>query len=164
MVIETARCRIRPFEESDLDAFMAYRNNEAWMQYQGFKGLSRQAYRHALLVPPSLETGAQLAVTHKTTGLLLGDVYLKQEDAPGQTACAIGYTITPEQAGHGYAFEAATGMLAWLVQQGFRQATAYTLEENAPSIGLLHKLGFTLSGKNDEGELCYRLTLSGAAT
>ena len=43
MRIETERCLIRRFEEMDIGDFMIYRNNEKWMQYQGFKGLTKPA-------------------------------------------------------------------------------------------------------------------------
>lgn len=38
MEIQTKRCIIRPFNESDINRFMDYRNDMDWMQYQGFKG------------------------------------------------------------------------------------------------------------------------------
>lgn len=36
MKIETKICVVRKFIEKDIEEFMLYRNNEDWMQYQGF--------------------------------------------------------------------------------------------------------------------------------
>lgn len=41
---ESERCYTRRFTESDLDAFIAYRNDADWMKYQSFKGLTREEY------------------------------------------------------------------------------------------------------------------------
>lgn len=37
----TKRCKIRRFQESDIDTFMSYQNDEQWMKYQEFKGLTK---------------------------------------------------------------------------------------------------------------------------
>jgi RimJ/RimL family protein N-acetyltransferase len=60
MRIKTKRCIIRPFEESDIDEFIAYRNNMSWMKYQGFKGLDKKEYTVALLGDTSINDGVQL--------------------------------------------------------------------------------------------------------
>lgn len=78
-VFESDRCYIRPFLESDLDAFITYRNNPEWMAFQYFKGLTREEYREALVREPSVEKGAQLAIIHKADDSLLGDVFIKRK-------------------------------------------------------------------------------------
>lgn len=148
----TARCHVRPFEEGDLDDFMAYRNNGSWMRHQGFKGLSKKAYRDALLPAQSMERGAQLAVVSSGTGLLIGDLYLKQEG----NAMWIGYTVAPQHARQGYAYEAVQGALEWLRKQGHSDIRAGVLPENSASIHLLEKLGFAPLGQ-EGGELVYAL-------
>ncbi|WP_261806635.1 GNAT family N-acetyltransferase [Lapidilactobacillus luobeiensis] len=49
MEINTQRCLIRRFQESDLASFTAYHNDLEWMRYQGLKGLTKQAYAAILL-------------------------------------------------------------------------------------------------------------------
>ena len=39
--IYSKRCVIRPFNADDIEPFMAYRNDAEWMQYQGFKSLTK---------------------------------------------------------------------------------------------------------------------------
>ena len=51
-----------------------------WMQFQGFKGLERREYIHALLGDFSLHDGVQLAVICNKASTLIGDIYIKEED------------------------------------------------------------------------------------
>ena len=151
---ETERCRIRPFEESDLEAFMSYRNNLDWMQFQGFKGKKYLEYKAALLKQPNFREGVQLAVVSGQTGELFGDLYLKLE----KNIAWIGYTIAPQFARQGYAFEVVTQLLSQLKQAGLALAKAGVEEQNLASIQLLKKLDFTLIG-NEENELIYEREL-----
>ena len=138
ITFETERCRVRPFEEIDVAAFMAYRNDPDWMQYQGFKGKTYLEYKAALLQKPKFHEGVQLAVVGRETGELLGDLYLKLE----QNACWIGYTIAPQFARQGLAAEVVTELLAQLKREGLALAKAGVEAQNAASIALLKKLDF----------------------
>lgn len=151
---ETERCRIRPFEESDLEAFMSYRNNLDWMQFQGFKGKKYLEYKAALLKQPNFREGVQLAVVSGQTGELLGDLYLKLE----KNTAWIGYTIAPQFARQGYAFEVVSQLLSQLKQAGLALVKAGVEAQNLASIQLLKKLDFTLIG-NEENELIYEREL-----
>ena len=139
---ETQRCRIRPFEEKDIEAFMAYRNNMDWMRYQGFKGKKYLEYKAALLMQPNFNNGVQLAVVLRQTGELLGDLYLKLE----KNTAWIGYTIAPQFARQGFAFEVVTQLLLELKQAGLTLVKAEVEEQNLASIALLKKLEFTQFG------------------
>ena len=151
---ETERCRVRPFEEGDIEAFMSYRNNLDWMQFQGFKGKKYLEYKAALLQQPKFREGVQLAVANRQTGELLGDLYLKLE----QNACWIGYTIAPQFARQGFAFEVVSKLLLQLRQAGLTQVKAGVEEQNLASISLLKKLGFTQIGI-DDSELIFQREL-----
>lgn len=155
MLIETNRCLIREFSEENLDDFISYRNDGCWMQYQGFKGLTKQEFRKALLGAISFQEGAQLAITDKASSRLIGDLYLKQEG----NAFWIGYTVGPANAGRGYAFEAACGAVEWIRENGFDRVLAAAEPENTPSVNLLKKLGFESSGVDENGEALYTLNL-----
>lgn len=151
MRFETPRCLIRPFQEADLDDFITYRNDEGWMRFQGFKGLSREAYRDALLPPPNPNLGCQLAMIRLADGKLLGDLYLKQQ----QDVAWIGYTLHPAYTGQGYATEAVQGLLTCLRSSGNPHVFAGVMPENAASIRLLERLGFQYEGAEADGELRY---------
>ena len=152
---ETARLTVRPFAAADIDAFAAYRNDAQWMRYQGFKGLTHQQYRAALLGPQALANGLQLALVQTGTGALVGDLYVKAD----AQAAWVGYTVAPAHARQGFAGEAVRGLLAWLARQGFHTAHADVAPQNAASIALLRKLGFTQTGIDCEGDLCFALRL-----
>ncbi|MCT4785095.1 GNAT family N-acetyltransferase [Exiguobacterium aestuarii] len=141
MQLMTTRCLIRPFERQDIESFMTYRNDLDWMKHQSFKGLTREEYESALLGKPSLHQGAQLAIIDQTTGELIGDVYIQQEE----TTYWIGYTIAPTRARQGYAFEVMSGLIHHLADQGAEAFKAGVLETNEASIALLKKLNFTYS-------------------
>ncbi len=153
MLIETDRCLIRNFEEKDIDEFMSYRNDEVWMRYQGFKGLTKQEYEKALLKDAALHEGVQLAIVLKDSGCLIGDIYLKQET----NSLWFGYTISPLYARRGYAYEAVNGIIAWIKEKGIDKIFAAALPENIPSINLLKKLKFSFVGMNEYGEEVYTL-------
>ncbi len=147
MEIQTERCIIRQFNQYDIDDFMVYRNNLEWMRYQGFKGLTKQEYKDALLGSLSLQEGVQLAIVCKKLDVLIGDVYLKQE---GSTFW-IGYTICPSKARQGYAYEVLSSVIDVLKAKGVDCIKAGVESENAPSIALLKKLKFSyIETDNDE--------------
>lgn len=154
ITFETERCRIRPFEESDIPAFMLYRNNLDWMQFQGFKGKSYLEYKAALLQRPKFYEGVQLAVVNKQTGDLLGDLYLKLE----KNTCWIGYTIAPQFARKGYVSEIVAELVHQLSFDGIRIFKAGVEAENIASIALLHKLGFTQT-ESEGNELIFQRDL-----
>ena len=149
---ETERCRVRPFEENDIEAFLSYRNNLNWMQYQGFKGKKYLEYKAALLQKPKFKEGVQLAVVDKQTGELIGDLYLRLERNTGW----IGYTIAPQFARQGFAFEVVTQLLLELRQAGLTQVKAGVEEQNIASIQLLKKLGFGQIGVDDSERIFQR--------
>jgi len=151
---ETERCRIRPFEENDIEAFMSYRNNLDWMQYQGFKGKKYLEYKAALLKQPNFLEGVQLAVVRQQTGELIGDIYLRLE----KNTCWIGYTIAPQFARQGLAFEVVLQLLQQLQQAGLTLVKAEVEAQNLASIQLLKKLGFEQIGV-DGSELIFQLDL-----
>lgn len=138
MEIQTERCMIRRFREYDIDSFMTYRNDLEWMKYQGFKGLTWQEYKEALLGNHSLQDGVQIAIVHKESNILIGDIYLKQEGS----SFWIGYTICPPRARQGYAMEVLTSVIGVLKSKGADCMKAGVESENAPSIALLKRLGF----------------------
>lgn len=146
-MLETDRCIVRPFEEKDLESFMTYRNNEEWMQYQGFKNLTKDEYRKALIVPLNLEKGMQLAIVNKTTDNLLGDLYLLKEEK----TITIGYSINPIYSRKGYITEVLKSLLLKLKEcYSDCKIVAMTERENIPSKNLLLKLGFVYDGWIDK--------------
>ena len=153
--IRTERCTVRRFQEKDIDDFMKYRNDLHWMRYQGFKGLTRQAYAAELLEARIGADGVQFAVIDNAAGRLIGDIYLKRERHTFRVGC----TISPAKARQGYAGEVLTAVIGWMKRQGGVSVKADVLPENTASIGLLEKLGFFCTESETKGERTYELRL-----
>ncbi len=151
--IITNRCLIRPFKSKDIDSFMLYRNDEEWMKYQGFKGLSKEAYESALLKDGSLNEGLQLSITNRYTDELIGDVYLLKENDDFW----MGYTISPRVARQGYAYEVSEGVLKWIKSQHPTSIYAGVHPDNLASIQLLKKLGFNYFKLDEHGDEIYTM-------
>lgn len=63
----------------------------------------------------------------------------------------VGYGIVSDQRRRGYATEATRGLLGHaFAQPAVRRVIAHTLPELEPSIGVLHKCGFRLTGAGPE--------------
>lgn len=148
--LKTERCLIRPFRQSDIARFISYRNNDIWMQYQGFKGLTPSEYEQTLLKPTDLKTGSQLAIVSQKTDSLIGDLYLQME---GKSVW-LGYTIHPDFARQGYATEAVLGIMDYLATQDLQAIKAGIAENNTASIELIKKLGYRFLEVED-GEAVY---------
>lgn len=138
MELLTERCQVRPFQLRDIEAFMTYRNDLDWMRYQGFKGLSYEAYISTLLDEFDLTTGGQLAIIHRASDTLIGDLYVLQVG----TSYWIGFAISPTYARQGYAQEVVSELIRSLKKLGANEILAGAHRDNMASQQLLKKLGF----------------------
>jgi [ribosomal protein S5]-alanine N-acetyltransferase len=81
-------------------------------------------------------------------------------------AVEIGYTIFETHRGNGYATEAARALIAWArSRHDIGDVIASVAPDNAPSLALLHRLGFRQTGTQwddeDGEELVFELQLEG---
>lgn len=152
-LFETSRCIVRTFVEDDLNLFIEYRNNDDWMKFQSFKGLSKEEYKNNIIIPFTIEDGGQLAICDKNTNLLLGDLYIRKDNKE----VSVGYTINPKHARLGYMFEVVNGLIDYLYSN-YKDIDiiADSLKENKNSIALLLKLGFIQIAETKE-EFYYQL-------
>jgi aminoglycoside 6'-N-acetyltransferase len=79
-------------------------------------------------------------------GVAIGDcAALPHADDPRQ--CDVGFTISPEHQGHGYATEAVGLLLAYLfTARGKHRMTAYCDSRNVASVALLERLAMRREG------------------
>jgi RimJ/RimL family protein N-acetyltransferase len=150
--LETQRLRIRIFRDSDLEAFLAYRNDPLVAEYQGWDvPYARERAREfvAEMKTRQLAPGEwlQLAVELRASPLSLGDgiigdlaVHLMQAD-PRQAY--LGYTFARAYWGQGYATEAVRRLLDHLFRDlGLHRVVAECDVLNDASQRLLERLGF----------------------
>jgi len=146
--IATPRLLLRNFLASDLEAFLAYRNDPEVGKYQGWQiPYSREDGEIFIrevqdIHAPKQGQWMQIAIALKETDELIGDIgcILKQEDA---RQAVIGYRIGSPYWRMGYAFEAVQGWLDHLFEDlDLHRVVADCDTENTASHQLLEKLGF----------------------
>ncbi|KLE34343.1 GNAT family N-acetyltransferase [Aurantiacibacter luteus] len=149
---ETDRLVLRDWREGDAARFFAVTDTPAVMRWLG--GRLTQESRAALLtrvtncraangfcfwIVERKDDGGHLA------GEVLGFCGLKRADAPGSSvsgAMEIGWRLREDAWGRGYAREAAQAALALAFERfGAEEVVALTVEGNAPSQGLMRRLG-----------------------
>jgi RimJ/RimL family protein N-acetyltransferase len=146
------RVALRRFHPDDLAPFVAYRSSEQVARFQswdapypreeGERFIQEMARAH----PDTPGEWFQFAVVLGSTGILIGDcAATPHADDPRQ--CDIGFTISPEHQGHGYATEAVRLLLNYLfTERGKHRITAYCDPRNAASAALLERLGMRREG------------------
>lgn len=146
--LETERLIIRAFCDSDLDVFLAYRNDSEVAKYQGWGfPYSREKAvefiaQMKIISPVAIGAGYQAAIENKETGKLIGDLFylLGQGDYP---QARIGYTLARAYWGKGYASEAVRRLLDFFFNElRVHRVVADCDTENMASVRLLERLGF----------------------
>lgn len=144
------RCKLRPFRESDLSKFCAYRSLPEVAQFQSWDSYS---FEDALALYCDLQNKDfglqdewyQLAIASLDTDALIGDVAIHFMAA---ARMEIGFTISPEFQCKGYGREGVRALLAYLfADAGADEVIAVTDAKNAASIKLLEGLGFSRDPK-----------------
>ncbi len=150
--LETDRLVLRDWREADWPAFFACTNTAPVMQWLG--GVlddtgqaaqrarveaCRAAHEFCFWLVERQDDGGHLA------GKPLGFCGLKRADAPGSSVTGeieIGWRLREEAWGRGYAKEAAVATLdAAFGRFGAKRVVSITVEGNAPSWGLMERLG-----------------------
>jgi len=150
VIVETARLRLREWEEADEAPFHAALGTPAVMRHlggvqtpeqwhAGFERIRRfqREYGHTFWI-----------VEDRASGELLGFCGLKRLDAPGAEALAgtpeIGWRLRESAWGRGIAKEAAVATLDLAFGRfGFAEVIALTVDANVESWGLMVRLGMT---------------------
>lgn len=167
--LETRRLRLRRVSLDDADLMLAVWNDPAFLEHVGDRGVRSEDEARA-----EIESGAlrlfddhgygPFAMEFRSDDTKIGICGLfKREhlDAPD-----IGFAVLPDFCGRGFAAEAAVAVLRHACDDlGITTLTAIVSPGNAPSIGLIEKLGFsfarmiTMPG-NDEEICLYRTALN----
>lgn len=149
--LETARLRIRRFQQQDLVPFMAMRNDPEVARYQGWQALDETAaqafitemHTAGLFVPGEW---IQLALADRHSDVFIGDcaVQVKADD-PRQAE--IGFSLTRQAQGQGLATEAIRALLDYLFQAvHIARVMAICDVRNYGSYRLLERLGLRREG------------------
>ncbi len=154
--LEANRLLIRPFRDSDLESFVAYRDDPEVARYQGWNtpftiDQGREFIdKMKIAIPGTVGEWYQAAVELKNGGEMVGDVaFLLMKNDPRQAY--LGYSFSRPHWGHGYALEAVGRLLEYLFDDlSLHQVVAETDVENIPSVRLLESIGFNLEAHHIE--------------
>jgi RimJ/RimL family protein N-acetyltransferase len=130
--------------------FLAYRNDPEVARYQSWESCGEQEALDFIREMRSAEPGTpgewfQFAVELKETGQLIGDCGLKTEEDGRQAE--IGFTLSREHQGKGYAAEAVSRLLDYAFGDlNLHRVVAIADQENEPSVALLERLGMNREG------------------
>ena len=157
MELITERLLLREFKPGDWPDVLAYQSDPRYLRYYEWTNRTPeavQAFVQMFLAQQQEQprTKFQLAVVLKSTGKLIGNCGIRLK-SPQTHEGDIGYELSPEHWGHGYATEAARA----IVTLGFSQlklhrSGARCIAENVGSAHVLQKLGMQLEGRLRENK------------
>lgn len=144
--LSTARLRLRPFREADLEAYAAMCGDAEVMRYIGAGGAvdTDIAWRQMaiFLGAWALRGHGMWAIEERAGKRLIGRVGFL--DPPGWSGCELGWLLAREAWGHGYAFEAARAARDYgRDAPGLTDLISLIRPDNARSIALAQRLGAT---------------------
>lgn len=170
--LTTERLSLRRTRLSDTQAWFERRSDPEVAELQDWPmpyPLERAQARLAELEQmngPELDSWWALTIADRDDTTIYGDLVIKLEN-DGHTA-EVGYTLSREHWGNGYASEALNAVVDWLIdEQGVGRVSAMLHPDNARSARLLESCGFVFEGhlrasywaKGDpEDDLIYGLT------
>jgi RimJ/RimL family protein N-acetyltransferase len=148
--LETARLRLRPLDDTDLDALLALHSDAHVLRYwDSPPWTGRERAVRFLVRSREMATegsGARVALDRRSDGAFLGWCGLTGYDA-GHRSAALGYVLATPAWGRGYATEAATALLRWAFGAlDLNRVQAQVDTRNAASARVLEKLGFLREG------------------
>ena len=152
MELVTERLVLREFEEEDWPGLLAYQADPRYLQYYAWTERTPEAVQEfvrTFLAQQRERPRAkfQLAVTLKSNAQLIGTCGIRLASA-GAHEGDIGYELTPEQWGHGYATEAARAMVRFgFTELGLHRIWSWCIADNVGSARVLEKLGMQLEGR-----------------
>ncbi len=146
--IETDRLLIRKPELKDKEDFFQYRSMPEVYQYQSWKPtdiseIENFINRNSAVCLNMTDKWLQVAVCLKE-GPMIGDIGIHFID---EYQIEIGYTLSPEYQGKGYAFEAVTAIIHCAFSEWNKHRVMASVDPaNIHSIQLLERLGFRKEG------------------
>ncbi len=167
LILQTARLTLRTIEEGDAPFYLALVNTPQFIANIGDRGIrTLEAARAAIASGP---VAMQAALGHsiylvalKEGATPIGMCGLIKRDSLDDVD--LGYAFLPPYFGHGYASEAALGVVAHARQLGIPRLAAIVSPGNAASSALLAKVGMrgrglVYLGPQDSGTLLYGMDL-----
>lgn len=148
--LRTERLRLRPFTAADGDDIYGLQSDPVVLQYWDSPpwtdraSIARFLNRSEQMAEEG--TGARVVIERESDGAFVGWVTFTQWNATYRSAC-LGYCLTQQSWGNGYATEAATAMLQWAFESfDLNRVESEVDTRNPASARVLEELGFILEG------------------
>jgi len=149
-LLQTARLRLRAFEDTDADDLFALQSNAYVLRYWDSPPWTEPARAEKFITRcREMEqegTGTRLAVDRVSDGAFIGWCTLGSWN-PDFRSASLGYCYTEAAWGHGYATEAARALLGWAFDTlDLNRVQSEADTRNVASARVLEKLGFLHEG------------------
>ena len=147
--LETERLRLRRSRPEDAETISAYRSDPDVNRQQGWDrtdpaGVLADIVEMSTRVPGEPGGWVQFTVEEREGGTIVGDVGFAVADGE-PNVIKVGYTISPEFQGRGYATEAMAALVTYAFDRlGADVVRAYASADNVPSIRVAEKIGMRL--------------------
>lgn len=151
MKLETERLQLREMTKDDAPFIFQLLNDEGWLRYIGDRKIHNENDAIGYIMKGPVSSYQRngfglLMVERKQDGARTGICGLIQRETLPHPD--LGFAFLPQFRGKGYAFEAAAAVLAYAKDNLKLPAVcAIVMQENAPSIRVLEKLGLKLERK-----------------
>lgn len=148
----TERLVLREFRESDWEAIHRYQRRADFLRYSSWNERTEEDAREFVerfidWRSESPRYRFQLAITLAGDDEAIGNVGIRLS-APGSSAADLGFELSPDYWGRGYATEAARRMLGFAFEElRLHRVCAHCVAENVASAGVLRKLGMLPEGR-----------------
>ena len=139
--IETERLILRRYIVSDLEDLYQYLSDPEVVRFEPYRPMSREETAEEL--KRRIASPEMIAVEHKETGRLIGNVYLGERDFQAKE---LGFVFNREFWGRGFASESCRAVVSRAFSEGAHRIFAECDPENENSWRLLEALGFRREG------------------
>jgi [ribosomal protein S5]-alanine N-acetyltransferase len=155
--LTTERLILREFRESDWPDVLVYQSDPRYLRFYEWTGRTAEAVQEfvGMFIAHQREeprTKFQLAVTLKGGGQLIGNCGIRLKFA-GVHEGDIGYELSPDHWGLGYATEAARAIVAFgFTELKLHRIWSWCVADNVGSANVLRKVGMQPEGRLRENE------------
>lgn len=157
VLLETPRLVLRRFRVSDVESFVAYRNDPEIALYQSWESATvpdAKAFIEEQRSRPLFERGRwlQIAVEAKASQAHIGDCAMRITARDPRQA-ELGFTFSRQHQGRGFATEAVSHLLDYVFSRlDLHRVFAIADDRNLRAIALLERVGMRREGHFREAE------------
>ena len=148
--LDTARLRLRPFDDGDANDLFALHSNASVLRYWDAPAWSEHE-RGARFIAACRQmadegSGVRLAIERASDNVFIGWCSLTRWN-PEHRSASLSYCLDDAAWGHGYATEAARALLQWAFDtMDLNRVQAEADTRNVASARVIEKLGFVREG------------------